>query len=117
MKPRQIFTLNFQNDIEGQLNDVTTKQLLKLCIHIMTLLPFNFLIMFEFEEEFSCLFQQFGKALAEVLKFKAHKPITLENMCDISTSDIENENSFLLSFLAGLNQNIKNKPLMTTMYH
>ena len=55
MKPRQIFTLNFQNDIEGQLNDVTTKQLLKLCIHIMTLLPFNFLIMFEFEEEFESL--------------------------------------------------------------
>ena len=75
MKPRQIFTLNFQNDIEGQLKDVTTKQLLKLCIHIMTLLPFNFLIMFEFEEEFSCLFQHFSKALAEVLKFKAHKPI------------------------------------------
>ena len=98
MKPRQIFTLNFQNDIEGQLKDVTTKQLLKLCIHIMTLLPFNFLIMFEFEEEFSCLFQHFSKALAEVLKFKAHKPITCK-ICVISPLLVILKTAFIFGWI------------------
>ena len=99
-KPKQKFEFNFQNDISEQLEQMTKQQLLCLFFTILKIIPVSFLLLSDYQTEFSSLFKALGKALAEGFSAeKVGKP-NIDDLAEASINvNIKEENAFFLDFL------------------
>ena len=117
-KPKQIYEINFQEDISEQLGQMTANQLIKIFFAVFSMIPLSFELMSENQEQFKEFMKVIGSVLAVNVKRLSHSDEIpdIETLTEISSDrNLEVLFPFITSFFTGLSGTLSNKILTQSL--